>query len=75
MTAGGKQATIVVLAEAEIDGVSYPLRAGGHVFVPLGARHRIKNIGEGRLVVIEVQLGEYLDEHDIIRITDDYGRK
>ena len=62
-------------AEAEIDGVVHRVPAGGHVHVPLRAPHRIRNLGEGPLVVIEVQTGEYLDEHDIIRIADDYGRK
>lgn len=62
-------------AEAEIDGVSHALGAGEHVFVPLQAPHRVRNTGEGPLVLIEVQTGEYLDEHDIIRLSDDYGRK
>jgi mannose-6-phosphate isomerase len=62
-------------AEAEIDGVVHRVPAGGHVHVPLRAPHRIRNLGEGPLVVIEVQTGEYLDEHDITRIADDYGRQ
>jgi mannose-1-phosphate guanylyltransferase/mannose-6-phosphate isomerase len=62
-------------AEAEVDGVSHPLVAGEHIFIPLGAHHRIRNTGAGPLVFIEVQTGEYLDEHDIIRVQDDYGRK
>ncbi len=62
-------------AQAEIDGVTHPLSAGEHIFIPLGAHHRICNPGEGPLVFIEVQTGEYLDEHDIIRVQDDYGRK
>jgi mannose-6-phosphate isomerase-like protein (cupin superfamily) len=62
-------------AEAEIDGVTHALEAGQHIFVPLRAPHRIRNTGAGPMVFIEVQTGEYLDEHDIIRIADDYGRK
>ena len=61
-------------AEAEIDGVCHPLAAGEHVFVPLGSPHRIRNTGPGPLVVVEVQTGAYLDEHDIVRLSDDYGR-
>ena len=62
-------------AEAEVDGVVHRVPAGGHVHVPLRAPHRIRNLGEGPLVVIEVQTGEYLDEHDITRIADHYGRE
>jgi mannose-1-phosphate guanylyltransferase/mannose-6-phosphate isomerase len=38
-------------------------------------RHRLKNPGAIPLEVIEVQLGEYLEEDDIIRFDDDYGRE
>jgi mannose-6-phosphate isomerase-like protein (cupin superfamily) len=62
-------------AEAEIDGVAHALGAGEHVFVPLRAPHRVRNTGAEALVIIEVQTGEYLDEHDIIRLSDDYGRR
>lgn len=36
--------------------------------------HRIANTGEDDLVFIEVQLGTYFGEDDIIRLEDDYGR-
>ena len=62
-------------AEAEIDGVAHALGAGEHVFVPLRAPKRVRNTGAEALVIIEVQTGEYLDEHDIIRLSDDYGRR
>jgi mannose-6-phosphate isomerase len=61
-------------AEAYVDGILHPLNAGEHIFIPLGAHHRIKNSGSTPLVLIEVQVGELLDERDIVRITDDYGR-
>jgi mannose-6-phosphate isomerase-like protein (cupin superfamily) len=38
-------------------------------------RHRLKNPGVIPLEVIEVQLGEYLKEDDIVRYEDDYGRE
>lgn len=50
------------------------LGPNGHVFIPLGARHRIENIGRDDLVFIEVQTGELLDEEDIERLEDVYGR-
>lgn len=61
-------------AEIEVDGETRLLEAGEHVFIPLRAPHRIKNIGYSLLTFIEVQTGTVLDEADIVRIVDDYGR-
>jgi len=47
---------------------------GERVDVPRGAPHRLANDGTSALVVIEVQIGDYLAEDDIVRISDDYGR-
>lgn len=47
---------------------------GQVIDIPLEAKHRIENIGEEPFVFIEVQLGDYLGEDDIIRIEDDYHR-
>lgn len=44
-------------------------------FIPVGAVHRIENCGLVPLKVIEVQVGEYLGEDDIIRIEDDWSRE
>ena len=45
-----------------------------HIFIPKNTIHRIENIGEEELIFIEIQLGENLEEDDIIRLEDDYGR-
>jgi mannose-6-phosphate isomerase-like protein (cupin superfamily) len=50
------------------------LGANQTVFIPLGALHRIENIGDDEVVFIEVQCGDVLDEDDIERLEDDYGR-
>ena len=50
------------------------LRAGESIDVPLGARHRIANRTVRDLVLVEVQLGSYTGEDDIVRLEDDYGR-
>jgi mannose-1-phosphate guanylyltransferase/mannose-6-phosphate isomerase len=42
--------------------------------IPQKNIHRIENIGEVTLEIIEVQIGEYLEEDDIIRFEDDFGR-
>jgi mannose-1-phosphate guanylyltransferase / mannose-6-phosphate isomerase len=44
------------------------------VFIPAGCRHRLKNIGDTPLHVIEVQVGSYVGEDDIIRYDDDWAR-
>jgi mannose-1-phosphate guanylyltransferase/mannose-6-phosphate isomerase len=44
------------------------------VFVPVGAKHRIANPGNTPLELIEVQVGSYLGEDDIVRFEDSYGR-
>jgi len=51
------------------------LNQGESTFVRSGMRHRLKNPGVIPLEVIEVQLGEYLKEDDIVRFEDDYGRE
>ncbi len=46
-----------------------------HIFVPIKARHRITNTSAVQdLVFIETQLGDILEENDIIRYQDDFGR-
>ncbi|WP_038056443.1 mannose-1-phosphate guanylyltransferase/mannose-6-phosphate isomerase [Thermodesulfobacterium hydrogeniphilum] len=44
------------------------------VFVPPTTLHRIENPGRIPLEIIEVQSGEYLEEDDIVRFDDVYGR-
>jgi mannose-6-phosphate isomerase-like protein (cupin superfamily) len=50
------------------------LLPGESIDIPLGALHRVESTGKENLVVIEVQMGEYLGEDDIERFEDDYGR-
>lgn len=61
-------------AEVEIEGQLRLACAGDHLFIPLRARHRVRNIGKTPLTLIELQMGDVLDENDIVRIIDDYGR-
>jgi mannose-1-phosphate guanylyltransferase/mannose-1-phosphate guanylyltransferase/mannose-6-phosphate isomerase len=44
------------------------------VYIPKGAVHRLENIGDEELHLIEVQCGTYLGEDDIIRLEDQYDR-
>lgn len=45
-----------------------------HTFIPAKCKHRLENIGDEVLIVLEVQTGKYLGEDDIIRFEDQYGR-
>jgi mannose-1-phosphate guanylyltransferase/mannose-6-phosphate isomerase len=48
--------------------------SGESVYVPMGSKHRLENPGKMMLEVIEVQIGVYLNEDDIIRFEDVYER-
>jgi mannose-1-phosphate guanylyltransferase/mannose-6-phosphate isomerase len=41
---------------------------------PAGNRHRPSNGGREPLVIIEVQTGDYVEEDEIVRFDDVYGR-
>lgn len=45
-----------------------------HVFIPLETKHRIENQDDTDVIFIEVQQGDPLDEGDIVRLEDVYGR-
>lgn len=51
-----------------------PVKYGSYIKIPQGAKHRIRNTGVSELEFIEVQLGSYFGEDDIIRYADDYRR-
>lgn len=61
--------------EVEVDESIRRLGFGEHVFISVGAKHRVRNPGETPLVFVEVQVGDLLDENDIVRVSDDYGRQ
>ncbi|MGD9610680.1 MAG: mannose-1-phosphate guanylyltransferase/mannose-6-phosphate isomerase [Desulfovibrionaceae bacterium] len=44
------------------------------MYIPLGTVHRLHNPGKVNLELIEIQTGSYLDEDDIVRFDDVYGR-
>jgi len=47
---------------------------GAYIKIPLGAKHRIRNTQDHVLEFVEVQLGTYFGEDDIVRYQDDYQR-
>jgi mannose-1-phosphate guanylyltransferase (GDP) (EC 2.7.7.22) len=44
------------------------------IYVPKTTKHRLVNPGKIPLELIEVQVGEYVEEDDIVRFNDLYGR-
>jgi mannose-1-phosphate guanylyltransferase len=50
------------------------LRPNESTYIHSGHKHRLENQGRVNLVVIEVQVGEYLGEDDIVRFEDDFNR-
>lgn len=44
-------------------------------YIPVGEVHRLENPGVIPLEIIEVQIGSYLGEDDIVRFEDVYGRE
>jgi mannose-1-phosphate guanylyltransferase / mannose-6-phosphate isomerase len=44
------------------------------IYIPIGSVHRLANPGRIPLELIEVQVGSYLGEDDIVRLDDVYGR-
>jgi len=62
-------------ARITLNDVDTDHTSGNVIEIPLKAKHRIMNIGEKTLIFVEVQLGTYFGEDDIIRIEDDYNRE
>ena len=61
-------------AKIKINGINYVKKVGDVIEISKKAKHQIGNIGKEDLVFIEVQLGEYFGEDDIVRLKDKYGR-
>lgn len=59
----------VVCGERELQ-----LKEGEHLHIPAETNHRLGNSTDLPLALIEVQLGDYLGEDDIVRLDDDYKR-
>lgn len=52
----------------------FTLCANESTFIPRGSKHRLQNLTEEAVELIEVQTGAYLGEDDIVRFEDIYGR-
>ncbi|NCY15282.1 MAG: cupin domain-containing protein [Actinobacteria bacterium] len=57
-----------------LNGEDITVEPGASIDIPRGADHRVRNPGNEPLEFIEVQMGDYFGEDDIVRLEDDYGR-
>ncbi len=67
---------VVVAGVAKVTGENetYFVHTNESTFIPIHTKHRLENPGEVPLQIIEVQNGDYVEEDDIERFADDYGR-
>ena len=61
-------------AKVQIGEDVHNLTVNQHVYIPKGVLHRLENVGEEDVEIIETQIGKYLGEDDITRYEDDFGR-
>lgn len=61
-------------AKVTINGKIKLLGENESIYIPLGAIHCLENPGKIPLDLIEIRTGSYLEEDDIVRFEDRYGR-
>jgi mannose-1-phosphate guanylyltransferase/mannose-6-phosphate isomerase len=66
---------VVGIATVENDHKKFILKEQESTYIPLGCKHCLSNGHDKDLVVIELQIGNYLGEDDIIRFRDNYDRE
>ena len=67
---------LVIRGKAKVtrDKENFTLTENQSTFIPKGILHRLENDSEDDLEILEVQIGPYLEEDDIIRVEDKYHR-
>ena len=61
-------------ALVQVGNQSFDVGPGEYTHIPVGEKHRLSNNGDEELVLVEIQMGSYLEEDDIVRLDDIYGR-
>ena len=61
-------------ATVTVDENTFLVRPNESTYIKMGQLHRLANEGKIDLIMIEVQVGEYTGEDDIVRVEDIYGR-
>ena len=54
---------------------TFSIKKNESTFIPQNTKHRLENLTDKLLIIIEVQSGDYLEEDDIQRFGDSYGRE
>jgi mannose-1-phosphate guanylyltransferase/mannose-6-phosphate isomerase len=62
------------IASVTNENASFKVKANESTYIPANNKHRLANETEHDLIVIEVQTGTSVDESDIVRFEDIYGR-
>jgi mannose-1-phosphate guanylyltransferase/mannose-6-phosphate isomerase len=62
-------------AEVTVNNDVQTVHENESIYIPIGSIHRLGNPGKIPLELIEVQVGSYLGEDDIVRLDDVYGRQ
>ena len=62
------------IANVFLDGENRIMTAGNSIDIPKKSHHSVSNNEDVELIIIEVQMGDYLGEDDITRLKDKYGR-
>ena len=59
----------------QLDNTQIKVTKESYINIKKGQLHRIQNTSSTQILIfIEIQIGEYLEEDDIIRYEDDYNR-
>jgi len=62
------------VAHVTLDDRQFDLKPGEYCDIAIGQVHRLTNLTDHPVEIVEVQFGSYLSEDDIVRLQDDYGR-
>ncbi len=62
------------IASVQLGEKEFDLNQGEYIYIPKGEKHRISNNSDAKLIIVEVQYGEILEESDIVRLEDSFGR-
>lgn len=61
-------------ARITLDERQFDLRQGQACDIAVGQVHRLANLAQEAVEIVEVQFGNYLGEDDIVRLQDEYDR-
>ncbi|HEP1062499.1 mannose-1-phosphate guanylyltransferase/mannose-6-phosphate isomerase [Klebsiella aerogenes] len=61
-------------AKITLDEQTFLLTENQSTFIPIGSKHMLENPGKIPLEILEIQSGSYLNDDDIVRLTDHYGK-